>query len=344
MLACPLSPFTANRKMGHTDPANRRWNATQVGGIILLRPRSDGTRASTFPNGSEGVGRVNRSDLGDAAASALTWRSVASSHVGTVRKVNEDAFLDRPDIGIWAVADGMGGHQAGDVASRTIVEALGRMRPGRTREELLLQVREQLYGANETLLRLAAERRDGAVIGSTVAILAGFKGQAICLWVGDSRIYLCRGGQLRQLTRDHSQVEELIKLGLLDRDEAETHPQSNIVTRAVGAQPDLQIDMIAGELHDGDVYLICSDGLNKILDHDEISSILQTSDGRNVAERLIERAVEGGARDNVTSVVVTIGQARPEDEVGSGADFFGRKRRGEETGEPDKGPGLQDFD
>ncbi len=273
---------------------------------------------------------MNRSDLGDAAASALTWQSVGCSHVGTVRKINEDAFLDRPDMGIWAVADGMGGHQAGDVASKTIVEALGRMRAGRTREELLLQVREQLYGANDALLRLAAERRDGSVIGSTVAILAGFQGQAICLWVGDSRIYLCRNGQLRQLTRDHSQVEELIKLGLLDREEAETHPQSNIVTRAVGAQPDLQIDMIAGELHDGDVYLICSDGLNKILDHDEISSILQTSDGRNLAERLIERAVEEGAKDNVTSVVVTISQPRTEAGDGSAWDSYSRGRRSED--------------
>lgn len=240
----------------------------------------------------------------------MVWESAACSHVGTVRKVNEDAYLDRPDLGIWAVADGMGGHQAGDVASQTIIEALGTLRTESTREALLLQVQDRLKGANAALLRLAAERHDGAVVGSTVAVLAGFDGQAICLWAGDSRIYLSRNQELRQLTRDHSQVEELIKLGLLEREEAESHPQSNVVTRAVGAQDELKIDMVAGQLHGGDIYLICSDGLNKVLDHDEIAEILQSGDSQNVSKALIERAVEQGARDNVTAIVVTIAEPR----------------------------------
>jgi serine/threonine protein phosphatase PrpC len=226
--------------------------------------------------------------------------------VGTVRKVNEDACLERPEIGLWVVADGMGGHHAGDVASETVVEALRGVPDPADRESLLCDLQQRLKSSHERLRALAAEHPDRGVIGTTVAVLVGYRHQAICLWVGDSRIYLCRDRQFRQLTRDHSQVEELIKLGLLDRTEAESHPASNVITRAVGATEDLKIDMISGELHDGDIYLICSDGLNKEVSDAEIGEILQSGSCEESVRALIDRALDYGARDNVTAIVVEV--------------------------------------
>ena len=153
---------------------------------------------------------------------------------------------------------------------------------------------------------MAAEAPERGIIGTTVAIFVGYEDQAICLWVGDSRIYLCRGRQLRQLTRDHSQVEELVKLGLLDRDEAESHPASNVITRAIGASDELKIDMVSGEIHEQDTYLLCSDGLNKVVPETEIGEILQSRGCDEAAGTLIDRALNYGARDNVTAVVVHV--------------------------------------
>lgn len=249
---------------------------------------------------------MSRSDPIPGPADHFRWRSASCSHVGTVRKVNEDACLERPDIGLWVVADGMGGHRAGDVASETVVESLrGAVNPV-SRESLLLDLQQRLKSSHERLQRLAAESPDRGVIGTTVAVLVGYQRQAICLWVGDSRIYLCRDRQFRQLTRDHSQVEELVKLGLLDREEAESHPASNVITRAVGATDDLKIDMISGDLHDGDIYLICSDGLNKEVPDAEIGQILQSGSCEDSARALIDRALDYGARDNVTAIVVQV--------------------------------------
>ena len=249
------------------------------------------------------VNRIHPSHDGDLR---LTWDSAAVTDVGTVRKVNEDAFLDRPEAGLWAVADGMGGHQSGDVASGLVIRALSGVDTLAEREALLQDLRQRLISANDALIRLAEERTDGGVIGTTVAIFIGFEGQAICLWVGDSRIYLCRNGTLKQLTRDQSQVEELIKLGLLDREEAEQHPASNVITRAIGADPELKVDLVSGALQAGDTYLLCSDGLNKDVSHDQIAALLQQGGSAEAAQSLIACALEHGARDNVTAVVVKV--------------------------------------
>jgi protein phosphatase len=253
---------------------------------------------------SLGSPTVNGSDSVSGNLGQFAWHSAARSHVGTVRKVNEDSCLERPEIGLWVVADGMGGHHAGDLASQTVVASLRSLAAPTSRESLLFDLQQNLQTVNDHLQRLAAESPERGIIGTTVAILVGYHRQAICVWVGDSRIYLCRGRQLRQLTRDHSQVEELIKLGLLDRDEAESHPASNVITRAVGAAGELKIDMVSGELHEQDIYLLCSDGLNKVVPDVEIGEILQTQGCDEAAGSLIDRALDYGARDNVTAVVV----------------------------------------
>ncbi len=241
-----------------------------------------------------------------ADESPFRWQSESSTHIGTVRKVNEDSYLDLARLGLWVVADGMGGHAAGDVASRMIVDSFRDLAPPQNRQGFLDELLSRLQSVNGALRNYAAERPGDAVVGSTVALMVGYRKYCTCLWAGDSRIYLLRDRQLRQVTRDHSQVEELVNLGLMDRADAESHPASNIVTRAVGATDSLAVDMVSHEFHGDDIYLICSDGLNKAVSDDEITEILQNGGGRGMAESLIDRALDHGATDNVTAVVVRI--------------------------------------
>ncbi len=240
-----------------------------------------------------------------AEPGALKWQSAAATHVGTVRTVNEDAYLDRPEIGLWLVADGMGGHRAGDVASRMIVESFDDLTLPSDRDEFLEAILDRLQTVNGDLQRYAAEN-GASVVGSTVALLFGFGAQASCLWAGDSRVYLGRGGRLQQLTRDHSKVEELVSLGLVDREDADTHPVGNVITRAVGAAESLAIDVVGQELRPGDRFLLCSDGLNKAVSEAEIADILMRHDCDEAPKALLYRALDNGARDNVTAIVVHI--------------------------------------
>ena len=246
----------------------------------------------------------------------FTWHSAAGTHVGKVRHINEDSYLDRPEIGLWAVADGMGGHEAGDVASRTVVEELNRVPAPVSREALIGNIERRLHAANERLLDYAAQRGEGGICGSTVVVLACHAGTAWCLWAGDSRIYRYRGGALERLTQDHSQVQELIRLGLIDRAEAETHPAGNVVTRAVGAADILNLDVDSHDLGADDVFLLCSDGLTGHIRDEEIAAALAAvaevpgaGACRTAVEGLLERTLEQGARDNVTLVIVRIQQA-----------------------------------
>lgn len=235
----------------------------------------------------------------------FSWQSASVSNVGSVRKVNEDAYLDSPELGLWVVADGMGGHEAGDVASKMVVESFHGLQAPVDLQSFIDDLLLRLQNVNGDLVDYA-ERHAKNVVGSTVAILVGFGDQCTCLWAGDSRIYLLRDGRLRQVTRDHSQVEELISLGLLDREEAESHPAGNVITRAVGAADSLAVDMVSHELRHGDVYLICSDGLNKVVSDREIGEILRHGSCHTAVQSLIDGALRLGAKDNVTAVVVQV--------------------------------------
>lgn len=247
---------------------------------------------------------------------ALTWHSAAGTHVGKVREINEDSYLELPGIGLWAVVDGMGGHEAGDVASRMVIEELARVPAPISREALRGNIERRLHSANERLRRYAEQRAGGGIVGSTVVVLACYAGTALCLWAGDSRIYLYRGGAVRRLTQDHSQTQELVRLGLMDRAEAEAHPAGNVITRAVGASDALNLDSESQGLADGDVFLLCSDGLTGHIRDDEIAAVLAEVAERPGPEacqaavgRLLERTLERGARDNVTAVIVQVQQA-----------------------------------
>jgi protein phosphatase len=234
--------------------------------------------------------------------------SAARSDAGRVRDINEDACLDMPLDGHWAVADGMGGHAVGDLASRLVIDLLGELRQlpadaGMTRS--LAFARVQLQNANRQL-RDEAARRLVSRIGSTVVVLIACDRFCGYLWAGDSRIYLVRQGQLRQLTRDHSQVEELRQLGRLTEEEARHHPAHHIITRAVGATDTLELDDDALEVVDGDVFLLCSDGLSNELTDDEICAALTETrplDCRRATDALVDLALARGGRDNITVVV-----------------------------------------
>ena len=230
------------------------------------------------------------------------FRSSAASHPGAVRAHNEDSFVNRPDLGLWAVADGAGGHQAGDVASQIIADALNAVRTGFGAAELLAEVRYRLAGAHNAL-RLEATRRGGhAMLVSTIVVLLARDDYYACLWAGDSRAYLLRGGCLRQLTRDHSLVQELFDAGAISAAEAVHHPSANIITHAIGADT-LELDKVTDRLLPGDRFLLCSDGLFKTLPEPELARIMGADDDPP-AEHLLRAALDQQPDDNVTVVAV----------------------------------------
>ncbi|CAH0300627.1 PP2C family serine/threonine-protein phosphatase [Roseomonas sp. CECT 9278] len=233
----------------------------------------------------------------------MTWRLIshAATHPGAVRPRNEDALLDRPDIGLWVVADGAGGHGAGDVASAAIVAALETIGPGLSAAELLAQVRIRLTQVHQGLQEEAARRGPGRILASTVVVMLARGEHFAMLWAGDSRGYLMRNGALTRVTRDHSLVQELVDQGTLSEDEAESHPQANVITRAVGAQGELELDKISGRIAEGDRYLLCTDGLFKTMSEAEIAAMIS---GGSDALAIVTEAVGRGARDNVSAIAV----------------------------------------
>lgn len=230
----------------------------------------------------------------------------ALSHPGKVRKVNEDACISRDNIGLWAVADGMGGHSAGDVASHNVVTALNQVSPATSLRDFVDDVETQLLKSNAELINISVDELNHRTIGSTVSTLLIYENFCAYMWVGDSRIYRARDGKLKQLGRDHSQVEELIQQGLLERDQAESHPDANIITRAIGADENLYIDINVDNVMTGDVFLLCSDGLSKHLRFDEIEHLLSQGSAMEICTQLINLTLDRGATDNVTVSVVKV--------------------------------------
>jgi len=234
----------------------------------------------------------------------MPYRSAARTHVGAVRQRNEDAVLERAEIGLWAVADGAGGHERGDYASRRIMAALNELHPRPSSPPLVEYVRESLAEINLELRAEAAAIGPNALIGSTVVVLLAIKIQSCCLWAGDSRFYRMRGGRLVQLSRDQSHVQNLVDRGEIAQEAAATHPLGNIVTNLVGASDALVLEERRDSLEAGDILLLCTDGLNRAITDAEIASILGGGPVVDAADRLIEHALSRGARDNVSAVVI----------------------------------------
>lgn len=244
---------------------------------------------------------IRLGELGDPGT--FHWTSASRSHPGRVREVNEDAWLAQPECGVWAVADGMGGHALGEFASRLAVRTLLDLGHAECLDQRLATAQERLQQANRRL-RSEAARRDVPVIGTTIAALLAAGRRCACLWAGDSRIYLHRAGRLRQLTRDHSQFETVRSRHLGAADDTLDRPPPNLITRALGADDTLQLDAITLDVLDGDVFLLCSDGLSNEVSAAAIAQALLPGSCRPACETLLDLALERGARDNVTAVVV----------------------------------------
>lgn len=240
----------------------------------------------------------------------LQWESAGLTDKGRRRAHNEDAILARPDVGLWVVADGMGGHAAGDVASTMVTESLAELRQDASFPGFVDRVDDALISANHAIRAHSDAHFDGKTMGCTVVSLLVRDRVGVCMWAGDSRLYRLRDATLSQVSRDHDPLEELVERGVLTPEEADDHPDSSVITRAVGGQPDLFLDCILFDLEPDDVYLLCSDGLYREVSRDEMLDVLQqTTPVAERAEALMERALERGARDNVSVIVVSCREA-----------------------------------
>jgi serine/threonine protein phosphatase PrpC len=232
----------------------------------------------------------------------------AATDTGRVRRINEDSLLAAPPV--FLVADGMGGHDAGDLASAAVREAFAAtIRPGAlTSTDLVL---DAVAAANAST-RLLTEGRADAIAGSTVAAIALVATEAGTRWmianVGDSRVYQWNGRTLRQVSVDHSVVQELLDRGAIDREEAARHPARNVITRAIGASVEVDCDVWLLPVTARQTFLLCSDGLTRELDDERIARILIRGESglleKPTAEALIDAAVAAGGADNVTAIVV----------------------------------------
>ena len=237
---------------------------------------------------------------------ASPWRSAARTDPGKVRARNEDAFLDCPQQGLWAVADGMGGHQGGDIASQLIVASLAELPVQDDFDERLNGIRQCLHWLNRRLgqeLTVTAGRHD-SIMGSTVVALLLEGNRAACIWAGDSRCYLWRGQRLYQLSKDHSLQQQLIDEQNMSIEDARAHPSAHALTRAVGAAEQLKLEVLELEVYPGDAFLLCSDGLYQGLTSDAIGNALSLAVPRVALERLFDAALRGSARDNLTAVLI----------------------------------------
>jgi serine/threonine protein phosphatase PrpC len=246
----------------------------------------------------------------------------SATHPGSVRTQNQDAFLSRPEIGLFAVADGVGGSGGGELASGEVVTMLGRIPETGSPAVRLASVRATLQRTHERLLGTSGATGHGlgyaggpgggyaagqpVAPATTIVVLMLHEGYFACLWAGDSRAYLLRDGQLCRLTTDHSLVQDLLDAGTITEAEAEADPRQHIITRAIGAgERRLRIDKKIGQVRPGDRFLLCSDGLYKVLGLETIASLL-TAPQDDAAKRLVAAALVGNARDNVTAVVAAL--------------------------------------
>jgi serine/threonine protein phosphatase PrpC len=240
-----------------------------------------------------------------ATQAPFPYRIIAAAitDTGPVRNTNQDNFLDRADLGLWAVADGLGGHSRGEDASQMVIDVLASLPPAATVSAAFEQTRTALERVNDDLTRAARTAGSSDQCGSTVVALTIRQQEWGVLWAGDSRAYLMRNGTLNALTRDHTD-------GITDEDWGDgtrTLPAGNVITRAVGGNDELNLDQNAGVLQPGDRFLLCSDGLHGVLPHESIATTLKGEPAPDAAaRRLLADATAAGTRDNVTALIVDV--------------------------------------
>lgn len=234
----------------------------------------------------------------------MTFKSSATTHVGMVRKVNQDSYAERSDIGVWAVADGMGGHEAGEIASATVTDNIKGLPANENIVDMLDAVEQSIMAANHQLMERADSYNTQRVPGSTVVVLIINGDRGAIVWAGDSRIYRRRDNQITQLTRDHSHVQDLVEQGVILESEAESHPMANVITRAVGISEPLELESRWIDVRPADQFLLCSDGLSRLVTNEELQSMMANKDSEEVTQSLLHTALVRGARDNVTLICV----------------------------------------
>ena len=292
----PAAPASRTRSAG-----NRSCAGPDTGdgdrNLALTAPRKPATPGKPSTPASDTSGRQSSKP---SQTMDPRWYSCALSELGHVRKINEDAFLDAREEALWVVADGMGGHSRGDRASQAIIEAMHTFKSKDNALESVDDLLERLNSAND----ICRNATQGQVMGSTVAALHINGDNAYVLWAGDSRVYRHRQGKFLQLTDDHSLVQELHRLGELTADEAENHPSSNVITRAIGVADDVDVQVRQLDLQAGDRFLVCSDGLFKDVKPAEVEANLALPSPRQALDELVKLALRRGGTDNVTAIVV----------------------------------------
>jgi len=243
-------------------------------------------------------------------ATNFQYTCAGRTDVGIVRSGNEDNYLMIVEDGVFIVADGMGGHAAGEVASemavRIIARELGDL-TGQTEAEVAERIRRSIVEANSAIFKRTLSEQDKRGMGTTATAMILVDGSYLIGQVGDSRAYVLRDDQLTQLTKDHSYVQEQVDAGYLSPEEARTHPYSNVITRCVGANVDVAPDVYVGSLRTGDVYLIASDGLTGMIEDEDLHRMMaQGQTPQELADQLVDEANRRGGLDNVTVVVVRI--------------------------------------
>ncbi|NMD37890.1 MAG: Stp1/IreP family PP2C-type Ser/Thr phosphatase [Christensenellaceae bacterium] len=226
---------------------------------------------------------------------------IAKTNIGLVRKANQDAIIIKDDF--CAVADGMGGHLGGEVASKTAIEILNSNNgfvPDENSIKALFK-KINLYVYNE---QLQNEGLKG--MGTTLTALWRTNKKIFIGHVGDSRCYLIRKKQIKQITKDHSYVADLINLGIITNEQARFHPYRNVINRAIGIKDDVEVDVVSIDYKKRDIFLLCSDGLNSMINDETILNIVLKNKTKNIANVLVDEALKAGGKDNVSVVVALV--------------------------------------
>lgn len=235
---------------------------------------------------------------------------ISRTHVGLVRENNEDALLVREPY-LFAVADGMGGYAAGEIASRSTIKAFEAatysLRHEQEEQNIRKVMLEAFEKANTHVFKMAVSNESYSGMGTTMtALYLPGDGHGYCCHVGDSRLYLFREGKLEQLTHDHTLVADLLEQGKITEEEAFVHPQRHILLQALGVEEIVKADFFSFSLQDGDRLLLCSDGLSDMLRAAEISQLIGCSDLEQAADKLLEQSLDNGGRDNVSLILLDL--------------------------------------
>ncbi len=239
----------------------------------------------------------------------LKWSSAGVTDIGKVRSINQDAYLNLPEIGLWVVADGMGGHEAGEVASRTIIEHLQHLSEARDLGSYITEIQKRITEVNLNLREIAAQKYNSATVGSTVVVLIAYGNQYACLWAGDSRLYRLRNNRLEQISKDHNMVETCIAECAMNPKLPYDNKRAEALTRAVGGGDPLEIDLKIDQMCKDDIFLLCSDGLYREVPTEKISQLLSKGDDcTTMTKNLLESALTDSAKDNITISVIQISE------------------------------------